>query len=137
MDALSRRIERLQEQQALGDLAAAYMGFFHETQDHREAFAETCKWAIKSGFEPAACWVHTGMLAKNHPTHSVAFRKGTSPLYLSAIIGGVSLLSRLDVMYAPHEGIHAGWKLIEGESLLKYHQWAEEDAKDAQQVSAQ
>jgi hypothetical protein len=137
MDALSRKIERLQEQQALGDLAEAYMGFFQDTQDHREAFVETCKWAIKSGFEPAACWVHTGMLARNRPTHSVAFRKGTSPLYLSAIIGGVSLLSRLDVMYAPHEGVHAGWKLIEGESLLKYRQWDEEDAKDAQQVGAQ
>lgn len=136
MDALSRRIERLQEQQALGYLAEAYMGFFQEKQDHREAFAETCKWAIKSGFEPAACWVNTVMLAAKRPTHTVAFRKGTSPLYLSAIIGGVSLLSRLDVMFAPHEGIHAGWKLIEGESLLEYRRWAEEDDKDAQQVGA-
>jgi hypothetical protein len=130
MDALSRKIERLLEQQALGDLAAAYMGFLQENQDHHEAFTKTCKWAIKSGFEPAACWVNTAMLAAKRPTHTVAFRKGTSPLYLSAIIGGVSLLSRLDVMYAPHEGIHAGWKLIEGESLLKYRQWAEvEDEK--------
>lgn len=136
MDALSRKIERLQEQQALGDLAAAYMGFLQLNQDHKEAFTKTCKWAIQSGFEPAACWVNTAMLAAERPTHTVAFRKGTSPLYLSAIIGGVSLLSCLDVMYAPHEGIHAGWKLIEGESLLKYHQWAEEDAKDAQQVGA-
>lgn len=134
MDALSRKIERLQEQQALGDLAAAYMGFFQDTQDHREAFAETCKWAIRSGFEPAACWVHTGMLARNRPTHSVAFRKGTSPLYLSAIVGGVSLLSCLNVMYAPHEGVQAGWKLLEGESLLKYRQWAEEE--DSEMESA-
>lgn len=127
MDALSRKIERLQEQQALGDLAAAYMGFLQLNQDHKEAFTKTCKWAIQSGFEPAACWVNTAMLAAERPTHTVAFRKGTSPLYLSAIIGGVSLLSCLDVMYAPHEGIHAGWKLIEGASLLEYRSWAEEE----------
>jgi hypothetical protein len=64
------------------------------------------------------------MLAAKRRTHSVAFRKGTSPLYLSAIIGGVSLLSRLDVMYAPSEGVHAGWKLIEGAALLEYRRWA-------------
>jgi len=129
MDALSRKIERLQEQQALGDLAAAYMRVLEINQDHKEAFTETCRWAIQSGFEPAACWVTTGMLAAKQQTHTVAFRKGTSPLYLSVIIGGVSLLSRLDVMYAPTEGVHAGWRLIEGDALLEYRRWAENEGE--------
>lgn len=125
MGALSRKIERLQEQQALGELAATYMSFFQDDHDHHQAFTQTCKWAIRSGFEPAACWVSTGMLAAKRPTHTVAFRKGTSPLYLSVLIGGVSLLSRLDVMYAPGEGAHAGWRPIVGEALVKYRDWAE------------
>jgi hypothetical protein len=135
MDALSRKIERLQEQQALGQLAATYMRFFQDDHDHHKAYTETCKWAIRSGFEPAACWVSTGMLAAKRPTHTVAFRKGTSPLYLSVMIGGVSLLSRLDVMYAPGEGTHAGWRLIEGIALLEYRWWAEEDDRKEAETS--
>lgn len=127
MDALSRKIERLQEQQVLGDLAAAYMRALEVNQEHKEAFTETCRWTIRSGFEPAACWVCTGMLAAKRPTHTLTFRKGTSPLYLSVMIGGVSLLSRLDLMYAPKEGVHAGWRPIEGLALLEYRRWAEED----------
>lgn len=137
MDALARKIERLQEQQALGDLAASYMSFYQDNQDHHEAFTDTCKWAIKSGFEPAACWVTTGMLAAKRRTHTVAFRKGTSTLYLSVIIGGVSLLSRLDVMYAPTEGVHAGWRLIQGAALLEYRWWAEEGVENGQHGETQ
>lgn len=37
----------------------------------------------------------------------------------------------------PHtECVHAGWKLIEGASLLEYRRWAEEDVNDVLKVGA-
>lgn len=120
-----RMLERYEEQKALGDLASCYQFFYGATQDHKEAMASTCKWAILSGFEPAACWVTTGMLAANAPTHTVAFHKGTSPLFLIVITGGVSIWGNLNGMYAPAEGVHAGWRIIEGEALTKYRNWVE------------
>jgi hypothetical protein len=121
----SRKLERMQEQLALGDLASAYAFFYQHHADHREAMASTCKWAIRTGYTPAACWVTTGMLAAKRPTHTLALTKGVSTMYLMVLVGGVSIYHDLDVMYAPDQGSHAGWRRIIGEDLIRYKAWAE------------
>lgn len=84
----------------------------------------TCKMAIREGFVPAACWVSTAQLAAGRPTHSVAFTKGQSSALNIVFIGGVSILSELDVIYDHSQNIHAGWKLIDKEGAELYRQWA-------------
>jgi hypothetical protein len=126
MDRAARKLERMLEQKALGDLACAYMFFHKHYGDHKSAMVATCKWAIRSGFEPAACWVSTGMLAAKKPTHTVAFQKGTSPLFMIVITGGVSIWGNLNVMYAPEEDVHAGWRTLSERDVIKYREWAEQ-----------
>lgn len=93
-------LERRAEEKALGDLATAY-AFFGSTQDHADAMSATCKWAIIFGFEPAACWVLTPMLAAKRPTHAVAFHKGTSPPVSGSHHRRGSIWGNLDGKYAP------------------------------------
>jgi len=100
-------LERRAEEKALGDLATAY-AFFGSTQDHADAMSATCKWAIIFGFEPAACWVLTPVLAAKRPTHAVAFHKGTSPLFLVVITDGARSGETSMVSTRQRHGVHAG-----------------------------
>lgn len=124
MNGPDRKTERQQDHQALGDIAAAYAGFYLNLADHREAMAATCKWAIRAGYTPAACWVTTGMLAAKRPTHTLALINRGSSMYLMVLVGGVSISHELDVMYEPSEGVHAGWRKLDGEALARYREWA-------------
>jgi hypothetical protein len=126
----SSKLHRMMDRIALGELASAYAFFYQHLSDHRDAMSATCKWAIRSGYTPAACWVSTGMLAANRPTHTVALTKDSSPTYLMVLIGGVSIYHQLDVMYAPDDGVQAGWRRIEGAALERYRAWAATRAPD-------
>ncbi|MCG7374338.1 Uncharacterised protein [Pseudomonas luteola] len=121
---MNRKTERLIDQIAFQTLAGAYAFYFNEYNDHRRAMQSTCKMAIREGFVPAACWVSTAQLAAGRPTHSVAFTKGQSSALNIVFIGGVSILSELDVIYDHSQNIHAGWKLIDKEGAELYRQWA-------------
>jgi len=106
-------LERRAEEKALGDLATWRPGyrvgiFYGSTQDHADTMSATCKWAIIFGFEPAACWVLTPVLAAKRPTHAVAFHKGTSPLFLVVITDGARSGETSMVSTRQRHGVHAG-----------------------------
>lgn len=109
----------------------AYFDFvsqYHEAKkacgDDRTAFAKTCAWAIREGYQPFACWASAAMIRANQPTHVVSFKAPVSG-YICVIVGGVSLMDDLDLdkMFDPADG-RPGWKLIVGEALELYQQWA-------------
>lgn len=107
---------------SLLELAAIYLDTKTRTGDHHEAFADTCRWAIKAGYRPAACWVTREMLAAKRPTHCVALRDSTDRGFYLVGVGGVSLSHALDGDL--FEGAAPGWRMIEGEALDLYRQWA-------------
>lgn len=113
------------EARSLAELATIYLDAKTRTGNDRAAFADTCRWAIKAGYRPAACWLTREMLAAKRPTHCVALRDPADRGFYLVVVGGVSLSHALDA--GLFEGAAPGWKLIEGEALDLYRRWAIED----------
>lgn len=119
-----RNPEREMNQNANFDFVCQYHEAKKASDDNRDAFAKTCAWAIRVGYQPFACWVSAAMISANLPTHVVLFKAPASS-YICVTVGGVSLAEDVDLdkIFDPADG-RPGWKLIVGEAAELYQKWA-------------
>ncbi len=113
------------DQDEFASFALAYGDAYEQNSDHRKAFAHTAAWAVNHWKMPVACWVSATMLAAKRPTHALLFPLPSGLGYVGLIVGGVSKLYEMDVMFDPAVG-RPGWKLIQGDALDLYQNWAVE-----------
>ena len=106
----------------------AYEDAYERSHDHRKAFASTAAWAINLFKMPVACWVSRAMLAAKRPTHALLFPLPSGLGYVGLVVGGVSKLYEMDVMFDPAVG-RPGWRLITGDAVDIYQSWAIEAAQ--------
>ncbi len=111
------------DQDEIATFALAYQDAYERSHDHREAFASTGAWAISHWKMPVACWVSHTMLAAKRPTHALLFPLPSGLGYVGLIVGGLSLLYEMDVMFDPAVG-KPGWRLITGDAVDLYQSWA-------------
>ncbi len=119
----SGEITQVSDQDEFAAFALAYQAAYERSQDHREAFAATCAWAISHWKMPVACWVSHTMLAAKRPTHALLFPLPSGLGYVGLIVGGLSLLYEMDVMFDPAVR-RPGWRLIKGDAVDVYIDWA-------------
>ena len=116
------------DQDEFASFALAYGDAYELSRDHRQAFAHTAAWAINHWKMPVACWVSHAMLAAKRPTHALLFPLPSGLGYVGLVVGGVSKLYEMDVMFDPEVG-RPGWRLITGDAVDLYQSWAIEAAQ--------
>ena len=111
------------DQDEFATFALAYEDAYERSRDHRAAFAATAVWAISHWKMPVACWVSHTMLAAKRPTHALLFPLPSGLGYVGLVVGGLSLLYEMDVMFDPAVS-KPGWRLITGDAVDLYQNWA-------------
>jgi hypothetical protein len=106
-------------------MLAYAVAYERSSHDHRKAFAATAAWAINRLKMPVACWVSSAMIATKRPTHALLFPLPSGLGYAGLVVGGVSRLYEMDIMFDPAIGI-PGWRLIQGDAVDLYQSWAVE-----------
>lgn len=129
-----RHRQRQIDQQCLAHVASIYFEAHARTGDHLEAFVETVRKALLSGYQPYAVWVTDALLRSGRPAFSVILSHPEAEQAFPVIVGGVSVQWASWLLeneaYTPETG--RGWRLIEGEALDLYMRWARQEPEPPQ-----
>lgn len=124
-----RHRQRQIDQQCLAHVASIYFEAHARTGDHLEAFVETVRKALLSGYQPYAVWVTDALLRSGRPAFAVILSHPEALMAFPVIVGGVSIGWTDQLIdsesYTPQSG--RGWRLIEGEALDLYMRWARQE----------
>lgn len=129
-----RNRQRQIDQECLAHVASIYLEAHTRTGDHREAFIDTVRSALLSGYQPYAVWVTEAMLRTGRPAFAVILSHPEAEQAFPVIVGGVSVGWADQLIesesYTTETG--RGWRLIEGEARDLYMRWARQEPEPPQ-----
>ncbi|HBO2103432.1 hypothetical protein [Pseudomonas aeruginosa] len=126
-------MSRRTDQECLSHVASVYYEAHARTGDHGQAFVDTVRTALLSGYQPYAAWVTEAMLHSGRPTHAVVLSHPEAAAVYKVIVGGVAIdlhTSILSEVYMPETGL--GWRLIDGADHDRYMRWARQEPEPPQ-----